>query len=192
MLYHRKVLKMIAVVLGTCWALTKAMELWAGKFILLVLIWIGGHLPIDVSQCVAKVQSAIIEAGQFSSKLWLCLELFAAMVVFWGILNILTGQLYRDFKSMQVTKFLRRNQKNLFGEERQANWWISKGRFVKRRKKMVLKIPCTNNSAVTRIIMKQCEQGLMKWLNDNFKKIDWQVPEVKNGGFISWIIVKQK
>lgn len=192
MLYHRKVLKMIAVVLGSCWAITKAIELWAGKFILLVLIWIGGHLPIDMSQWVAKVQLAIIEASQFSSRLWLCLGIFAAVVVFWGILNILTGQLYRDFKSMQVTKFLRRDQDNLSREERRASWWICKGRLVKRRKKMVLKIPCINNSVVTRIIMKQCEQGLMKWLNDNFKKIDWQVPEVKNGGFISWIIVKQK
>lgn len=111
-------------------------------------------------------------------------------LIFIATINVLTGQLYLDYKSMQVAKFLMREVSQK--EEKKANWWIKKLRIIKWRGKLVLIIPCAGTGSVVSTIQKRCDLSLLSWLNDNFPSINWMPQNIKNNGFITWVITYEK
>lgn len=125
------------------------------------------------------------------------IQILIVVVIFIFIFDLLSGQLYRDYKSKQLGKFLLRevpsqNINLVVIEEEKANRWIKKLRVVKWRGKMMLIIPCIGSSAVISVIKKRCDTSLIEWLSDNFVGVSWTPLTVKSGGFISWLTTKEK
>ena len=123
--------------------------------------------------------------------------LIIPVLVIWFISNVTSGQFKRDFLSDRLTKSLTRyvpteNVKLISAEEKRANWWIRKGRIVKRHGKLMLKIPCGNNAAVIEIIRKRCDGYVNQWLAQNYPNSNWSPIEIKHGLFITWLYVKEK
>lgn len=118
-------------------------------------------------------------------------------LVLWLAKDLLSGQLKRDFLSDRFTKSLIRyvpteSIRLISEEEKRANWWIRKGRIVKKHGKLVLRIPCGNNAAVIEIIRKRCDGYVNQWLSQNYPKSNWSPLEIKHGLFITWLYVKEK
>ncbi|MDM8284883.1 hypothetical protein [Ligilactobacillus salivarius] len=123
--------------------------------------------------------------------------LIIPVLVIWFILNVTSGQFKRDFLSDRLTKSLTRyvpteNVKLISAEEKRANWWIRKGRIVKRHGKLMLKIPCGNNAAIIEIIRKRCDGYVNQWLAQNYPNSNWSPLEIKHGLFITWLYVREK
>lgn len=119
------------------------------------------------------------------------------VLICWLISNLTSGQLQRDFLSDRFTKSLIRyvptgNTKLIAEEEKRANWWIRKGRIVKRHGKLMLKIPCGNNAAIIEIIRKRCDGYANQWLAQNYPKSNWSPIEIKHGIFITWLYIREK
>lgn len=118
-------------------------------------------------------------------------------LVLWLAKDLLLGQLQRDFLSDRFTKSLIRyvptgNTKLIAEEEKRANWWIRKGRIVKKHGKLVLRIPCGNNAAIVDIIRRRCDGYVNQWLSQNYPNSNWSPLEIKHGLFITWLYVKEK
>lgn len=115
------------------------------------------------------------------------------MLAIWVIMDLFTGQLYRDMKSIQVQHYLTRLVPTSGSpEELAANRWVFRARVVKRKGKLILLIPCTSNSQVLDIIEERCDQSLMRFLADRFKNTSWQAQMIKNGVFLTWFKINQK
>lgn len=119
------------------------------------------------------------------------------VLVLWFAWNLFSGQLRRDFLSDRFTKSLIRyvpidNTKLIATEEKRANWWIRKGRIVKKHGKLVLRIPCGNNAAIVDIIRRRCDGYANQWLAQNYPKSNWSPIEIKHGLFITWLYIKEK
>lgn len=119
------------------------------------------------------------------------------ILVIWLAKDLLSGQLRRDFLSDRFTKSLIRyipmeSIKLISAEEKRANWWIRKGRIIKKHGKLVLKIPCGNNAAVVDIIRRRCDGYANQWLAQNYPNINWNPIEVKHGLFITWLYIREK
>ena len=132
----------------------------------------------------------------FETLLIIFILIILALVI-WFISNVTSGQFKRDFLSDRLTKSLTRyvpteNVKLISAEEKRANWWIRKGRIVKRHGKLMLKIPCGNNAAVIEIIRKRCDGYVNQWLAQNYPNSNWSPIEIKHGLFITWLYVKEK
>lgn len=130
----------------------------------------------------------------------LLLIIFILMILglaLWLACNLLSGQIQRDFLSDRFTKSLIRyipagNTKLIAEEEKRANWWIRRGRIVKKHGKLVLRIPCGNNAAVIDIIQRRCDGYANQWLAQNYPNSNWSPLEIKHGLFITWLYVKEK
>lgn len=138
---------------------------------------------------------------QFSSNgfeyLLIIFILTIPVLVLWFAKDLLLGQLKRDFLSDKFTKSLIRyvpmdNTKLIATEEKRANWWIRKGRIVKKHGKLVLRIPCGNNAAIVDIIRRRCDGYANQWLAQNYPKSNWNPIEIKHGLFITWLYIKEK
>ena len=118
-------------------------------------------------------------------------------LVLWLAKDLLLGQLQRDFLSDRFTKSLIRyvpteSIRLISEEEKRANWWIRKGRIVKKHGKLMLKIPCGNNAAVIDIIQRRCDGYANQWLAQNYPNSNWSPLEIKHGLFITWLYVREK
>lgn len=118
-------------------------------------------------------------------------------LVLWLAKDLLLGQLQRDFLSDRLTKSLIRyvptgNTKLIAEEEKRANWWIRKGRIIKKHGKLVLRIPCGNNAAIIDIIRRRCDGYVNQWLAQNYPNSNWSPLEIKHGLFITWLYVREK
>ena len=118
-------------------------------------------------------------------------------LVLWLAKDLLSGQLQRDFLVDRLTKSLIRyvpmeSIKLISAEEKRANWWIRKGRIVKKHGKLVLRIPCGNNAAIVDIIQRRCDGYVNQWLEQNYPKSNWSPLEIKHGLFITWLYVREK
>ena len=134
--------------------------------------------------------------NRFETLLIIFILIILALVI-WFISNVTSGQFKRDFLSDRLTKSLTRyvpteNVKLISAEEKRANWWIRKGRIVKRHGKLMLKIPCGNNAAVIEIIRKRCDGYVNQWLAQNYPNSNWSPLEIKHGLFITWLYVREK
>ena len=110
-------------------------------------------------------------------------------LVLWLVKDLLSGQFKRDFLSDRFTKSLIRyvpteSIRLISEEEKRANWWIRKGRIVKRHGKLMLKIPCGNNAAIIEIIRKRCDGYVNQWLAQNYPNSNWSPLEIKHGLFV--------
>lgn len=115
----------------------------------------------------------------------------------WLAKDLLLGQFKRDFLSDRFTKSLIRyipmeSIKLISAEEKRANWWIRKGRIIKKHGKLVLRIPCGNNAAIIEIIRKRCDGYVNQWLSQNYPNSNWSPIEIKHGLFITWLYVREK
>lgn len=118
-------------------------------------------------------------------------------LVLWLAKDLLSGQLRRDFLSDRFTRSLIRyvptgNTKLIAEEEKRANWWIRRGRIIKKHGKLVLRIPCGNNAAIIDVIQRRCDGYVNQWLSQNYPKSNWSPIEIKHGLFITWLYVKEK
>lgn len=118
-------------------------------------------------------------------------------LVLWLAKDLLSGQLKSDFLSDKFTKSLIRyvpmdNTKLIATEEKRANWWIRRGRIIKKHGKLVLRIPCGNNAAIIEIIRKRCDGYVNQWLSQNYPNSNWSPIEIKHGLFITWLYVREK
>lgn len=138
---------------------------------------------------------------QFSNNGYeLLLIIFILMILglaLWLACNLLSGQIQRDFLVDRLTKSLIRyvpidSTKLIATEEKRANWWIRKGRIVKKHGKLVLKIPCGNNATIVDIIQRRCDGYANQWLAQNYPNSNWSPLEIKHGLFITWLYVKEK
>ena len=138
---------------------------------------------------------------QFSSNgyesLLMIFILIIPGLVLWFAKDLLSGQLRRDFLSDRFTKSLIRyvptgNTKLIAEEEKRANWWIRRGRIIKKHGKLVLRIPCGNNAAIIDIIQRRCDGYANQWLAQTYPKSNWSPIEIKHGLFITWLYVKEK
>ncbi|MBZ4025459.1 hypothetical protein K7E17_06565 [Ligilactobacillus salivarius] len=129
--------------------------------------------------------------------LLIILLLTITILVSWLALNLISGQFQRDIYSDRFTRSLIRyipteNTKLVSSEEKRANWWIRKGRIIKKHGKLVLRIPCGNNAAIVEIIRKRCDGYANQWLAQNYPNSNWGPLEIKHGLFITWLYVKEK
>lgn len=130
----------------------------------------------------------------------LLLIIFILMILglaLWLACNLLSGQIQRDFLVDRLTKSLIRyvpidNTKLIATEEKRANWWIRRGRIIKKHGKLVLRIPCGNNAAIIEIIRKRCDGYVNQWLSQNYPNSNWSPIEIKHGLFITWMYVREK
>lgn len=132
----------------------------------------------------------------FETLLIIFILIILALVI-WFISNVTSGQFKRDFLSDRLTKSLTRyvptgNTKLIAGEEKRANWWIRRGRIVKKHGKLVLRIPCGNNAAIIEIIRKRCDGYANQWLAQNYPNSNWSPIEIKHGLFITWLYIREK
>lgn len=120
------------------------------------------------------------------------------ILILWFLLNLITGQLKRDYYSMQLSKHLQRQvtqnsyQMNTV-EERKANYWLKRLRIIKWKSRMIVLIPCGPNAAVQNIIQKRCEQYLINWLVTNIKRSRWSIKiNIHNSIHFNWLYVSEK
>lgn len=127
----------------------------------------------------------------------LAILLFSILTI-WFLLNLITGQLKRDYYSVQLSKHLQRQvtqnsyQMNTI-EERKANYWLKRLRIIKWKGRMIVLIPCGPNAAVQNIIQKRCEQYLISWLVTNIKRSKWSIKiNIHNSVHFNWLYVSEK
>ena len=123
--------------------------------------------------------------------------LIIPVLVIWFISNVTSGQFKRDFLADRFTKSLIRyvpteSIRLISEEEKRANWWIRRGRIVKKHGKLVLRIPCGNNAAIIEIIRKRCDGYANQWLAQNYPNSNWSPLEIKHGLFITWLYIREK
>lgn len=123
--------------------------------------------------------------------------LIIPVLVIWFISNVTSGQFKRDFLADRFTKSLIRyvpteSIRLISEEEKRANWWIRRGRIVKKHGKLVLRIPCGNNATIIEIIRKRCDGYANQWLAQNYPNSNWGPIEIKHGLFITWIYIREK
>ncbi|UTX36526.1 hypothetical protein [Ligilactobacillus salivarius] len=128
--------------------------------------------------------------------LLIILLLTIPILVSWLALNLISGQFQRDIYSDRFTRSLIRHIpteiKLVSSEEKRANWWIRKGRIVKKHGKLVLRIPCGNNAAIVDIIRRRCDGYANQWLAQNYPNSNWSPLEIKHGLFITWLYIREK
>lgn len=123
--------------------------------------------------------------------------LLLLVLILWALLNLITGQLKRDYYSMQLSKHLQRQitqnsyQMNTV-EERKANYWLRRLRIIKWKSRMIVLIPCGPNAAVQSIIKERCEQYVIDWLVTNIKS-KWNIKiNIHNSIHFNWLYVSEK
>lgn len=191
MLFHRRGLAFGYIFLLLCYLATSFLPPFIDQIILSLLMLIGNY-SLNVDTIKANIQSFELvlyhEQPLFRSLLiWL-----TVFIVAWLILDIFTGQLYRDYRSVQLSRYLKRSDSELSREEQRANRWISRSRFIRWNGRTMLIIPCVGNNAVEQIVKKRCESTLMQWLADNFNNYNWQPMIVKHSGFITLLVIQTK
>lgn len=128
--------------------------------------------------------------------LLIILLLTIPILVSWLALNLISGQFQRDIYSDRFTRSLIRyiptEIKLVSSEEKRANWWVRKGRIVKKHGKLVLRIPCGNNAAIVDIIRRRCDGYANQWLAQNYPNSNWSPLEIKHGLFITWLYIREK
>lgn len=167
------------------------------KLLALLLFEVFKLLGLDMSKCaiiIGKIQTFSIT---WFNNLLTMLILIIGVLICWFIINSITGQLKRDIASRQLIKSLLRhvsssNIKLVAEEEKLANKWLKFGRIIRKRGKLMLKIPCGNNVSVINIIMKRCDGYVNQWLSQNYPRKNWAPIEVKHGLFITWLYVREK
>ncbi|MCO7135806.1 hypothetical protein [Ligilactobacillus salivarius] len=186
---------------------------WAGLLFILGMGMIVLHygyrllamiLPIvfKLSQLDMNLYNSInSRIYQISNNGFEALLIIFILIIFtlvpWLAKDLLSGQLRRDFLSDRFTKSLIRyvpmeSIKLISEEEKRANWWIRKGRIVKKHGKLVLKIPCSNNAAIIDIIQRRCDGYANQWLAQNYPNSNWNSIEIKHGLFITWLYIREK
>lgn len=191
MLFHRRGLALGYIFLLLCYMVTSFLPSFIDRIILSPLMLIGNY-SLNVDTIKANIQSFELVLHHKQPLFRSLLIWFTVIIVAWVILDIFTGQLYRDYRSVQLSRYLKRLNSDLSKEEQRANWWISRSRFIRWNGLTMLIIPSSGNSAVERIIQKRCESTLMQWLSDNFKNYRWQPMIVKHSGFITLLVIKTK
>lgn len=192
MLFHRRGLSLGYALLFLGYLVTRFVPPLLDGVVLHPLILMRQNHLFDVGVVEANVRSFEVVLYNQQPLFQLLLIWLTVFIVAWLILDIFTGQLYRDYRSAQLSRYLRRSNVDLSREEKRANWWISRSRFIRWNGRIMLIIPSPGNSAVERIIQKRCESTLMHWLSDNFKKYAWQPIIVKHRGFIAFLVIKTK
>lgn len=133
------------------------------------------------------------EGAVLTIILLLCLLL---MVI--TIFDLVTGQIKRDYYSVQLGKHLQRNiGKNnsqlVESEQEKANYWLKRLRIIKWRHRIYLLIPCGPKAAVQEVIRERCENYLIDWLNLNMSRINWTNRiNKRNSLHFNWLIVAEK
>lgn len=114
------------------------------------------------------------------------------------ILDLFTGQLKRDYYSIQIGKHLQRevspsNMQLVVSEQRKANYWLRRLRIIRWRHRLVVLIPCGPNAAVQDVIKERCNSYLINWLHLNFSKVSWgnQI-KAHNSLHFNWLVVEEK
>lgn len=162
------------------------------------LLWnADSKFPLNTTNLIAKMQNLSDDLAVFGIKVLYIDILIAVVVLIWLVINLLSGQLARDIKLGPTIKFLIRDikQDNLnvvMVEENEANKCIRRSRVIKWKKKLVFIMPIVANGTVMKIITQRCDQDLLACLSGSFKGVSWSPIMVKKGGFVKWIIVKQK
>lgn len=192
MLFHRRGLVFGYAILLLGYLVARFVPPLVDKVILNPLILIERNCSLHVSTIRANIQAYELILSSTQSLFRALMIWSTVLIIFWGILDAFTGQLYRDYRSIQLSGYLKRSNCSLSKEEQRANWWINKSRFVKWKGQTVLIIPCIGNDAIERIIKGRCERTLTQWLTDTFRKYNWQPMTIKHSGFITFLITKTK
>lgn len=192
MLFHRRGLTFgwVALLLG--YLVTKFLPQLLDGVIRQPLILMGQNRLFDVDAVEANIQSFEIVLHNKQLLFRALLIWLTVFILVWVILDVFTGQLYRDYRSVQLSRYLRRSNSDLSKEEKRANRWISRSRFIRWKGRTMLIIPCFGNNAVEQIVKKRCDNTLMQWLSDNFKNYRWQPMIVKHRGFITFLVIQTK
>lgn len=189
MIYFRRVWMKLLTVLLVLW------------FAVLSLIKILGFLVQELNQQgvvndrLSKINSYLINAKEYIEGLTI---LLCFILVVWFLLNLVTGQLKRDYYSVQLSKHLQRqtNQGNLQMntiEENKANFWLKRLRIIKWRRRLIVLIPSGPNAAVEDVIQTRCNRYLINWLITNMKKYRWNAKlDIYNSLHFNWLYASEK
>ena len=192
MLFHRRGLSLGYALLFLGYLVTRFVPQLLDGVVLHPLILMRRNYLFDVGVVEANVRSFEVVLHNQQPLFRSLLIWFAVLIVAWCILDIFTGQLYRDYRSVQLSRYLKRSDSELSREEQRANRWISRSRFIRWNGRTMLIIPCFGNSTVEQIVKKRCDSTLMQWLADNFNSHRWQPLIVKHSGFITFFVVQSK
>ena len=167
------------------------------KLLALLLFEVFKLLSLDMNKYTVIVNKMQTVSINWFNNLLALLTLVIVVLICWFFINSITGQLKRDIASRQLIKSLLRhisssNLKLVAEEEKLANKWLKFGRIIRKRGKLMLKIPCGNNVSVINIIMKRCDGYVNQWLAQNYPRKNWAPIEVKHGLFITWLYVREK
>lgn len=167
------------------------------KLLALLLFEVFKLLGLDLGRYAVIVDKMQTFSINWFNNLLALLTLVIVALVCWLIVNLITGQFKRDITSRQLVKSLLRhvsssNIKLVAEEEKLANKWLKFGRIIRKRGKLMLKIPCGNNVSVVNVIMKRCDGYINQWLAQNYPRKNWAPIEVKHGLFITWLYVREK
>lgn len=167
------------------------------KLLALLLFEVFKLLSLDMNKYTVIVNKMQTFSITWFNNLLTMLILIIGVLICWFIINLITGQFKRDITSRQLVKSLLRhvsssNIKLVAEEEKLANKWLKFGRIIRKRGKLMLKIPCGNNVSVVNVIMKRCDGYVNQWLAQNYPRKNWAPIEVKHGLFITWLYVREK
>lgn len=167
------------------------------KLLALLLFEVFKLLSLDMNKYTVIVNKMHTFSINWFNNLLATLILTIGVLICWFFINSITGQLKRDIASRQLIKSLLRhisssNIKLVAEEEKLANKWLKFGRIIRKRGKIMLKIPCGGNASVANIIMKRCDGYVNQWLAQNYPRKNWAPIEVKHGLFITWLYVREK
>ena len=167
------------------------------KLLVVLLFEVFKLLGLDMGKYAVIADKMHAFSITWFNNLLALLTLVIVALFCWLIANLITGQLKRDIASRQLIKSLLRhvsssNIKLVAEEEKLANKWLKFGRIIRKRGKLMLKIPCGGNASVATIIMKRCDGYVNQWLAQNYPRKNWAPIEVKHGLFITWLYVREK
>ena len=167
------------------------------KLLALLTLEVFKLLGLDMSKCAIIIGKMQAFSVNWFNNLLTMLILTIVTLICWLIIDLITGQFKRDITSRQLIKSLLRhvsssNIKLVAEEEKLANKWLKFGRIIRKRGKLMLKIPCGNNISVVNVIMKRCDGYVNQWLAQNYPRKNWAPIEVKHGLFITWLYVREK
>ena len=185
-------------------------RLWAKMLTIFFMLWI---IVLGLKQVLDLLFNRLSQRGVINNRLnlidnyWLVIskEYFAGLIllmllilILWLLLNLITGQLKRDYYSMQLSKHLQRQiAQNSYQinttEESKANYWLKRLRIIRWKGKMIVLIPCGPNAEVQRIIQGRCKQYVIDWLVTNIKKGKWNIKiNTHNSIHFNWLYFSEK
>lgn len=185
-------------------------RLWAKMLTIFFMLWI---IVLGLKQVLDLLFNRLSQRGVINNRLnlidnyWLVISkeylaglilLMLLILILWLLLNLITGQLKRDYCSVQLSKHLQRQivqnsyQMNSI-EENKANYWLKRLRIIRWKGRIMVLIPCGPNAAVQRIIKERCEQYLINWLTTNLNGYKWNIKiNIHNSIHFNWLYVSEK